>query len=217
MIVINFKTYKQATGFAAVELASICKKVEMETGVRIVAVPQLADLYECVETGVECWVQHVDPIEQGRNTGWIDRETVEEAGAKGTLLNHSEHKLAQDLLGHTFVVVGGGAFLTCVCADSVEEAVRISQLQPRVDFIAYEPPELIGSRDKSVATEKPEVIEKVVKAVGVPVLIGAGVHSVEDVRVGLKLGAVGVLLATDVVLAENPELELERLAAAFKQ
>jgi len=38
----------------------------------------------------------------------------------------------------------------------------------------------------------------------------------EDVRVGLKLGARGILLASGVVLAEEPEKELRELAAAFK-
>lgn len=71
VVVINFKTYNEATGYRATRLAEICRKVEQETKVRIVAVPQVADLRNCVETGVECWVQHVDTVEQGKKTGWI--------------------------------------------------------------------------------------------------------------------------------------------------
>jgi triosephosphate isomerase len=213
MIVVNFKTYKEATGYKAINLARICKRVQEDTGVRIVAVPQVADLRNCVETGADCWVQHVDPVEQGKNTGWISREDVEEAGAMGTLLNHSEHKLELEVLGKTMAVVGGLAFESCVCAAGVEEAVKVAELIP--DYIAYEPPELIGSRDKSVATEKPDIIQQVVSAVTFPILVGAGVHSVEDVKVALKLGAKGVLLATDVVLSEAPEKELRDLAMAF--
>jgi triosephosphate isomerase len=214
MIVVNFKTYKEATGYKAIDLARICRKVAEEFKVRIIAVPQLADLRNCVETGVDCWVQHVDPVEQGKNTGWVTREDVEEAGAKGTLLNHAEHKLPPEVLAKTMELIAGYAFEGCVCASSPEEAAMVFKLAP--DYIAYEPPELIGSREKSVATEKPEIIEQVVKSVWVPVLIGAGVHSAEDVKAGLKLGARGILLATDVVLAENPEEELRKLAAAFK-
>lgn len=213
MIVVNFKTYKEATGYRAINLARICKRVQEDTGVRIVAVPQVADLRNCVETGADCWVQHVDPVEQGKNTGWISREDVEEAGAMGTLLNHSEHKLELETLGKTMAVVGGLAFESCVCAAGVDEAIKVAELIP--DYIAYEPPELIGSRDKSVSTEKPEIIEQVVKAVSFPVLVGAGVHSPDDVKVALKLGAKGVLLATDVVLSEAPEKELRDLAMAF--
>ncbi len=217
MIVVNFKTYKEATGFKALELAYACKRIEEETKVRIVAVPQLPDLYQCVETGVECWVQHVDPIEQGRNTGWVDREAVEEAGAKGTLLSHSEHKLSTEVLSKTVEVVGGHSFVVCVCVGSAEEAALITGLRPQVDFVAFEPADLIGSTDRSVSSEKPDEIQKVIQSAGnIPVLVGAGVHSVEDIKVALKIGAKGVLLATDVVKASDPEEELRKLALAFK-
>jgi triosephosphate isomerase len=186
-----------------------------ETGVRIVAIPQLADLRNCVETGVDCWVQHVDPVEQGKNTGWVTVEDVEEAGAKGTLLNHAEHKLTPETLEKTMKLISGMAFEACICAANPDEATLVDALKP--NFIAYEPPELIGSKDKSVASEKPEIIKQVVAAVHCPVLIGAGVHSEADVKAGLEYGAVGILLATDVVLAENPEIELRKLAAAFKK
>ena len=83
MIVVNFKTYNEATGHRATKLAEICRRVQRETKVRIVAVPQVADLRNCVETGVECWVQNVDTVEQGKKTGWITVEDVEEAGARG--------------------------------------------------------------------------------------------------------------------------------------
>lgn len=219
MIVVNFKTYREASGHRAIALATACKQISEQTGVRIVAVPQLADLKDCMETGVECWVQHVDPASPGKTTGWVTIEDVEEIGAKGTLLNHSEHRLAPEVLQQTVSIINPMSFVGCVCCQDVEDAKRVLALGP--DMIAYEPPELIGSRDKSVATEKPEIIADVVALANAvpggarPVLIGAGVHSAEDVRVGLKLGAKGVLLASDVVLSEHPEQELLELAQAF--
>jgi len=188
--------------------------VQEETGVRIVAVPQLADLRNCVETGVDCWVQHIDPVEQGKNTGWITVEDVEEAGAKGTLLNHSEHKLEPLVLEKTMQLIGNMAFEACICAGAAAEAEMVASFGP--DFIAYEPPDLIGSTTKSVASERPDIIGDVVKRVSLPVLVGAGVHSPDDVRTSVKLGAKGILLATDVVLAEDPEAQLRELAMAFK-
>lgn len=214
MIVVNFKTYKEATGFRAVRLAQVCRRVQEETKVRIIAVPQVADLRNCVETGAECWVQNVDTAEQGKKTGWITVEDVEEAGARGTLLNHSEHRLEFDLVKSIADQTRGMAFELCLCAADENSAVEMDKLEP--NYIAYEPPELIGSREKSVASEKADIVQKVVKMIRTPVLIGAGVHSPEDVKVGLKLGAKGVLLATDVVLVEDPEYELRKLAEAFK-
>jgi len=214
VIVVNFKTYREATGYKAVNLARMCRRVMDETGVRIVAVPQVADLRGCVEEGAECWVQHVDPAEQGKNTGWITMEDVEEAGAMGTLLNHSEHKLEWETLAKTMEVIAGRAFEGCICAADMTEVRKVAELKP--NYIAYEPPELIGNREKSVASEKPEVIQEAVEAVPFPILIGAGIHDPEDVKVGIRLGAKGILLATDVVLAEAPEVELRKLADAFK-
>ncbi len=214
MIVVNFKTYREATGFGAVKLARIAKAVSEETKVRIIVVPQLVDLAMCDEVGVECWAQHVDPIGQGKFTGFVSREAVEEAGAKGTLINHAEHKLGSEGVKKTMEVVGGYAFETCICAASLEEVLEVAAFNP--DYIAYEPPELIGSTDKSVASEDPEIIQKIVQSAKCKVLIGAGIHSFEDVKTGLKLGAMGILLATDVVLAEDPEHELRKLTEAFK-
>lgn len=103
---------------------------------------------------------------------------------------------------------------TVVCGEDVDEVEKILELDP--DFTAYEPPELIGSRDKSVASEKPEVVSKVIEvARQEKVLIGAGVHSVEDIRVGLELGAFGFLIATDVMKAKDPEKELRELVKGY--
>jgi len=214
MIVVNFKTYLTATGERAVELCKICKVVSEETGVRIVAVPQIGDLKSCATTGAECWSQHVDAAEPKKNTGWLTIEGVMAQGGTGTLLNHSEHKVEDEILEETRGRISGFNFEVCICANNLDEAKKAASLEP--NFVAYEPAEYIGSVDKSVATEKPEVIGQVVSAIKVPVLIGAGVHSGDDVKVGLGLGAKGILLATDIVLSENPERELRELAMAFR-
>ena len=77
------------------------------------------------------------------------------------------------------------------------------------DFVAVEPPELIGS-DTSVSTAQPELISDSVKKIcnGFDchsVLVGAGVKSGQDVKIALELGASGVLLASGVAKAEEPE------------
>jgi len=213
MIVVNFKTYKEATGNRAINLANICRRIQEETKVRVVAVPQLADLRNCVETGADCWVQHLDPVEQGKNTGWITVEDVEEVGARGTLLNHSEHKLEPMVLQRTMGLIGNMAFEACICAGSGAEAETVASYGP--DYIAYEPPELVADPNRSVASERPDIIAEVVKRVSYPVLIGAGVKTGEDVRTGVKLGAKGILLSSHVVLAADPEAVLRELAQAF--
>ncbi len=197
------------------QLARMSVRVAKETGIRVVVVPQLGDMRACRDTGAECWAQHTDGVEPDRHTGFVTIEEVMGAGATGTMLNHSEHRIAAEEIRKVIDRAKEfPGFVVTVCAGNLEETVQLAKLLP--NYISYEPPELVGSRDKSVATEKPDVIAQAVNAIPLPLLIGAGIHSEEDVKVGLKLRAVGILVATDVVLAIDPEKELRKLAQAFK-
>lgn len=216
MILVNFKTYKESSGDSALKLARFASEVSEDSGIGIICCPQLVDLREVVKASNHpVWTQHVDPVERGRATGWSAPEVVKEAGAAGTLLNHSEHKLSVGQLGETMSRCKKVGLKTLVFADSVEEARVVSKFKP--DWIGYEPPELVGSKTTSVSRSKPDVIEKVVKAVpDVPILIGAGVKNKKDVEVGLERGAKAVGLSSAVVLAENPKKVLLDLAEGFK-
>lgn len=216
MIFVNFKTYKEGTGEKAVKLAKICQEAAKESGVEIIAVVQVADIFRVAsKISLPVWTQHVDDIAFGPNTGQVLPETVLAAGARGTILNHSEKKLPIQVIGSTIARCQNLGLKTLVCAESVEEAKEVVEFQP--DFLAYEPPEFIGSRTTSVSTAKPEIIKDFVKEIkNIPILVGAGVHSQEDVRIAIKLGTVGILVATDVVLAKDPKQELLDLAGGFK-
>lgn len=219
MIFVNFKTYKQGTGEQAVELAKICQAVEKETSVRIFPVVQTVDIFRITSlTKGPVWAQHIDNIEYGQNTGQILAEAVKAAGAQGTLLNHSENRLPMEVINETIKRCQDLKLKVLVCAENVEEAKEIVITQP--NFLAYEPPELIGSpptRRGSVSTAKPKVIQDFVREIKkIPVLVGAGIHSRQDVKISIKLGAAGILVASDVVLASNPKNELLDLAKGFE-
>lgn len=175
----------------AVSLARIAKKYGA------IVCPQSDHLAACVETGAQCWTQKYEPTAVG-NTG--------------TLLNHSDFRLDFKMIEETMLELEGVKI--CVCCKDVEEGIKISDFRP--DFLAYEPPGLIGNKEKSVSSEKPEDIRLLVSGVQVPVLVGAGVHNGQDVKIALEMGAKGILVATDVVKAEDPERELRELSEAFK-
>ncbi len=227
MIFINFKTYREGTGDRAVELAKICQEVQQALKVKIIPVVQAVDLYQIKNrfSELEIWVQHLDWQPQGQHTGWINLEAVAEAGASGTLLNHSEHQIPPGTVrqvikrargsSHQSPVTSHQRFQVLVCCKSLGQAERLAKFKP--DFLAYEPPELIGSREKSVASEKPQAIASLVKMIPeIPIIVGAGIHSQEDVRISLEMGAKGILVATDVVLAKDSKKELKELAEGFK-
>ena len=209
MIVINFKTYSAATGTGARKLAEICHRVENETGKKIVVSPTIEDLLRLDHVNVEVFSQHIDPVEPGSHTGHTLAENVKEAGAVGTLLNHSERRIPTDQINESVEKAHEKGLTTIVCAQNPEECEEFSKFNP--DYIAYEPPELIGG-DISVSSAKPELIEEAVDKSGdVPTLTGAGIKDAHDVSKSIELGCEGVLVASGVVKDENPYQKLKEL------
>ena len=66
MIIINFKTYLEATGKKAVELAKKAEKASKETGIYIAVTPQFTDVKAVAEAvEIPVFAQHIDPIKPG--------------------------------------------------------------------------------------------------------------------------------------------------------
>lgn len=201
MIIVNFKRYPESHGENAVKLAEICKKLSAEYHLLIVCAPDSPDIAACAETGAACWTQKFDP-EQSQPTG--------------TLLNHSDFRLSRDALKEEVYLSKSRGDKVCICSETIEETNDLVEMRP--DYIAYEPPELIGSQTTSVAEAEPEIIGQAArqcKSAGIPFLVGAGIKSASDVQTSLRQGAVGILVASAVVLADNQEQKLRELASAF--
>lgn len=216
MIIVNFKTYAEATGDKAVELAKICEKVAKKTNKEIILVPQTADIYRVSKAvKLKIFAQHVDPVDFGSNTGHILIDAVKKAGAVGTLINHSENRIPLQKIKDIVEKCKHRMFTSLVCAQDAEEVEEVSRLEP--NYVAFEPPELIGG-DISVSTAKPEVITKSVEVAGlrnVPLIVGAGVKNSADVKIATDLGSKGVLVASGIVKAENPEKAVEDLCSGL--
>ncbi len=221
MLFINFKIYQQTFGQGAINLAKICHKVADKTGVKIIPVVSALDLRAVKEICDEVWLQHVDIHFQGKYTGYISPLAALEAGAGGALLNHSEHKIPpgqihQIISNFEHLNIEDSNFKFTVCFKTKGQVENwLKSVKPKPDFVAYEPPELIGG-DVSVSQAQPEVIKRIVEMLpDYKVIVGAGVNSKDDVQTALKLGAKGVLVSSDVVKADNPEKELLDLAKGF--
>jgi triosephosphate isomerase (TIM) len=218
MIFVNFKTYAEGTGVKALSLIKILEEVASQTGVKIIPVVQVADIKEAsIGSTLEIWTQKIDPVEFGAHTGSILPEAVFEDVAKGTFLNHSELRFPSmeslKLANERAIKVG---LETLIFAGNLEDLKAVSLLRP--SFVSYEPPELVGSTTTSVAQAKPEVIAKaaeIAKGCGVPLIVGAGIKSKEDVTKSLELGAMGIAVASDIVKAEDPKKELMDLVEGF--
>lgn len=219
VIIVNFKTYSEATGRNAVELAKKAEKVSNETKVSIIVAPQFADISAVAEAvKIPVFAQHIDSIRPGSYTGHVLADSVKEAGAKGTLINHSEKQLKLSEIDEIIGITREKGLASVVCANNPNISVAAAALKP--DIIAIEPPELIGT-GIPVSKAKPEVVTNTIKRVRevnpkVTILCGAGISRGEDVAVALKLGTQGVLVASGVVKAKDPYKILREFAEATK-
>ncbi|MFH1308019.1 MAG: triose-phosphate isomerase [archaeon] len=203
IIVVNLKTYKQ--GMKAINLAKAIEKVDRN----IIVGVQASDIYEITrKTKLKIYAQHVDYFSPGRHTGYILAEAIKVDGAVGAFLNHSEHKLKFRILKRTVKRCKETGLKTLVFASTLREARRIQKLNP--SYIVIEPPELVGGRN-SVSKAKPDLILQTAKHLKVKFLVGAGIHSNEDLRVAMKLGASGIALSSAITKAKNPGKVLKNL------
>lgn len=220
IILVNFKTYSEATGKKAIELAKAAEKVSLKTEVCIGLAPQFADIAPIARSvSLPVFAQHIDPIKPGSFTGHILPEAVKEAGAVGTLINHSERRLKLADIDAAIVRAREANLVSVVCTNNAAVSAATAALKP--DMIAVEPPELIGS-GIPVSKAQPEVVTGTVDLVrrvnrDVVILCGAGITKGEDVAAALTLGTQGVLVASGIVKAKNPYEALLEFAEAIRQ
>ncbi|WP_458209054.1 triose-phosphate isomerase [Haladaptatus sp. NG-SE-30] len=208
-VLVNLKAYP----CDPIEIAVAARDVSQDYGVDIAVAPQAADLMRVAETGVETWGQHVSPVEYGSHTGSTLAESVVDAGATGTMLNHSERRLKLADIDAGLEAAERVGLTTTVCANNPEQIRAVAALGP--DAVAVEPPELIGS-GIPVSKADPDIVTDAVEAAeavddDVSVFCGAGISTGEDLVAAQELGAEGVLLASGVAKADDPKAALENL------
>jgi triosephosphate isomerase len=216
-LIVNLKTYEESSGKKAEKILKAAQNLKAEAKkkkVRIVLACQDLDLRTLTsQKSIEIYAQHIDPLSPGAHTGHHIPALLKQAKAKGSLISHSEHQLSIKEITEVLKVAKKEKLETCVCARDAKRVGEVAKLKP--DFVAVEPAALIGG-DISISTAKPDLIKKSVKAAGkVPLLIGAGVKNAEDVRIGIELGAKGVLLASGVAKTKNPEKVMRELLKGF--
>jgi triosephosphate isomerase len=215
IIIVNFKTYEEATGDRALRLARTCRSVAMKYGKRIIISPQFTDIPKLSMESypyTPVFAQHIDDG-IGKFTGSISPLAVREAGAVGTLLNHSERRLPIEEVGKRIKAAKEYGLMSLCFADSIEESLKIAAFEP--EMIAYEPPELVGT-GISVSTAKPSQITDFVSRVTPSVrrLVGAGISNPGDVKKALELGADGWGVSSAFTKAKDPERILDELVGA---
>jgi triosephosphate isomerase len=217
-LVINFKNYREVLGRGSVRLSEAAASVASDCGHEIVVAPPISML-GAVASRVEIPVfsQSLGDEVGEKTTGASPPEAVRAAGGRGTLLNHSEARKPTAELKALVPRARAAGLRVCICAEGSREAAALSALRP--EYVAVEPPELIGS-GISVSRARPEVVESTVLAARKAgykgrILCGAGIVDGVDVRKAVELGADGVLVSSSVVKAKDWEPKIRELARSL--
>ena len=209
MLVINFKNYKVGN-----EVIDLLRKIEIYHNKAIVAVPfiELKDVVrEISSQNMQVYGQHVDHHEIGRGTGYVTPESLVNAGAKGTLLNHSEHRLSITEIKKTIKRCNEVGLKTIICSSSLREVSQLKKLNPYA--LAFEDKKLIAT-GKSITEHKQHDIKKfvdILKDTEIIPLCGAGISTGDDVAHALVLGCKGVLVSSVVANSQTPEKFLKEV------
>jgi triosephosphate isomerase len=217
-IIVNLKTYQQGYGKRGLELIKNLEKASSGHKGQVAVAAATVDIKFFSEKGsLPVFAQHIDPVGYGAFTGHVLPEAIKEAGAVGTLINHSERRLTIADIGAAVSRCREVGLISCVCTNNVDTSAAVAALGP--DYLAVEPPELIGG-NVSVSSAKPEIVSGSVSRVRkvndkVKVLCGAGVKNGNDVRKSIELGTSGVLLASGVVTAKDVSAVMKDLLAGL--
>ena len=219
MFIINFKNYEEITGSNAVKLAKTAEKISKKYKIKIAVAPPQHLLSEVAKFSSLVLAQHLDVAGVGSTTGFLIPEIVKKSKVKGSLINHSEHRIPEKEIKELVSRLKKLDMISVVCVKDEDEAKKYAKLNP--DYIAIEPPELIGT-GKAVSNEKPQAITKSVRAVkeahnSTKLLCGAGIVSGKDVAKAIQLGAKGILVASGIVKAKNWNGIIEEFALAISK
>lgn len=213
IFLINFKNYASTLGQAGLDLAlkldEIAKKshVSLVIAVNPVVIDSFASKLSCSVIS-----QHVDPFTPGACTGSIVAESLKLADCEGSLLNHLEKQLSDEVIIKSLDACKRNFLQTFLCVESLEQARKFTVFEPT--FICFEDRALIGG-DVSVASSNPHEIKEMADYLDIPVLVGAGIKTSLDVKKSLSLGADGILVASAITKATDPVAKFKELLSGF--
>ena len=217
MFVINCKNYEEISGDKIKKFIKIAEQVSKKYKIKIAISPPQHLIGLVVNSSIPILAQHIDDSKIGSTTGYIIPELLKKSKVKGSLINHSEHRISSKEIEKLVVKLKELKMISIVCVKDVAEVKKYLKINP--DFIAIEPPELIGS-GKAISTEKPDLIQKAARIVNdsknkTKLLCGAGIVSGDDVVKSIELGSKGILVASGIIKAKNWNKIISEFAKAL--
>lgn len=212
--VVNPKSYLYGAELHALarKTDELCEKYNVQS----LFTAQLIDLPWVIQNCphlIAC-AQTMESLKPGRGMGHVLPEALAAAGVQATFLNHAENPMTVSELAKTIARAREVGILTCVCADSVEEAKAIAELHP--DIMTCELTSLIGT-GKIAGAEYIKASTQAVKSVSpeTMVLQAAGISTAQDVVDAIWYGGDATGGTSGIVCAPDPLAKLEELFAAL--
>jgi len=192
----------EISGEKTIELAKSAEKVSIDLGVELIVAPPQPSLWAVVRAiDIPVICQHLEDADVGSSTGYFVPEIARSYGSIGSLINHSEHRIDIKSISNLVRRLKSLKMTSIVCARTPAEVAEVAKFDP--DFVAIEPPELIGS-GKAISKEAPQIISSSLTAVNdnsdlARMICGAGIVDKSDVTKALELGANGILVASGII------------------
>ena len=217
MFIINCKNYEEISGDKIKKFIKIAEQVSKKYKVKIAISPPQHLIGLVANSSIPILAQHIDDSKIGSTTGYIIPELLKKSKVKGSLINHSEHRISSKEIEKLVLKLKELKMISIVCVKDAAEVKKYLKINP--DFIAIEPPELIGS-GKAISIEKPDLIQKAASIVNdsknkTKLLCGAGIVSGEDVAKSIELGSKGILVASGIIKAKNWNKIISEFAKAL--
>ncbi|MCA9459937.1 MAG: triose-phosphate isomerase, partial [Nanoarchaeota archaeon] len=117
-LLINLKAYREASAGEVLKFANIVNELSKEAekkDVQLILCVNSLDLRNLVNMKANVYAQHIDACDYGANTGFLVPDLVKSAGALGSLINHSEHRIDFDLVEKTVDISKKIGLEICVC------------------------------------------------------------------------------------------------------
>ena len=121
-LIINLKNYLEISGDKALSLAREAERVSERTDTEIIlSPPQVLLAWVAKNTKLSVIAQHVDIQQPGPSTGFSIPEIVKDVGGAGSLINHSEHPINQEIIRDLIPRLRSLGLLSIVCAKNLSE------------------------------------------------------------------------------------------------
>jgi len=217
MFVINCKNYEEISGDKIIKFIKIAEQVSKKYKIKIAISPPQHLIGLVASSSISILAQHIDDSKIGSTTGFVIPELLKKSKVKGSLINHSEHRISNKEIEKLVLKLKELKMISIVCVKDIAEVKKYVKLNP--NFIAIEPPELIGS-GKAISKEKPDLIVKAADIVNnsknkTKLLCGAGIVSGEDVAKAIELGSRGILVASGIIKAKDWNRIISEFAKAL--